>query len=130
MAERIRISGRGPTRANPLEAAKTEAAALDVRLHTFFHTCPLSVSVPWVSTGLHIHPLSANHLSATPEADVCCPRNAQAESGAESDLPFTCTVMLLGISGCGKSSVVNSLLGRQACATDAFGPSTEKVQRG
>lgn len=51
----------------------------------------------------------------------------QAQSGAESELPFTCTVMLLGISGCGKSSVINSLLGRQACATDAFGASTKKV---
>lgn len=54
----------------------------------------------------------------------------QSEAGAESDLPFTCTVMLLGISGCGKSSVVNALLGRQACNTDAFGPATKKVQDG
>lgn len=30
MAERIRISSRGPPRANPLEAAKTQAAAMDV----------------------------------------------------------------------------------------------------
>ena len=36
--------------------------------------------------------------------------------------------MLLGLSGAGKSSIVNSLLGRQACATDAFGPATKKVR--
>jgi septin family protein len=58
------------------------------------------------------------------KADCSC---NQASSGPESNLPFTTTVMLLGISGSGKSSVINSLLGRQACNTDAFGLATKKV---
>ena len=41
---------------------------------------------------------------------------------------FRCTVMLLGLSGCGKSSVINALLGEPACATSAFGACTKKVR--
>ena len=37
------------------------------------------------------------------------------------------TVMVIGISGSGKSSTINSLLGREAVAVDPFGAGTKKV---
>ena len=38
------------------------------------------------------------------------------------------TVMVIGISGSGKSSTINSLLGREAVAVDPFGAGTKKVR--
>lgn len=53
---------------------------------------------------------------------------AETREGTSSDLGFTCTILLLGKSGVGKSSTINSLLGSGAVAADAFKTETTKVR--
>lgn len=54
----------------------------------------------------------------------------QAEKdGSDTDLDFTCTILLLGKSGVGKSAVINSLLGEgSAPSGTSDADSTKKVQ--
>eukprot|EP00873_Tetraselmis_striata_P028343 jgi/Tetstr1/448607/TSEL_035856.t1 len=53
---------------------------------------------------------------------------ALEEAEPEGDLNFKCTVMLLGMSGVGKSATINSLLGDNVVGTNAFEPETRRVR--
>ena len=59
---------------------------------------------------------------------VALAESAERREGASSDLGFTCTILLLGKSGVGKSSTINSLLGEGTAAADAFASETTKVR--
>ena len=56
-------------------------------------------------------------------------RRAQAAEAADptAELPFAVTILVLGLSGAGKSATINSLLGREASPVSATGPGTKKV---
>ena len=60
---------------------------------------------------------------------VALAERKEKNDGADSDLGFTCTILLLGKSGTGKSSTINSLLGENTAAADAFRAETKKVRR-
>ena len=53
---------------------------------------------------------------------------AERREGVDSDLGFTCTILLLGKSGVGKSSTINSLLGRDSATASAFDAETKSVR--
>ena len=54
---------------------------------------------------------------------------AEKDGGSKEDLDFTCTILLLGKSGVGKSAVINSLLGEgSAPSGTAEADATSKVQ--
>ena len=59
---------------------------------------------------------------------VALAEQKEKRDGADSDLGFTCTILLLGKSGTGKSSTINSLLGENTAAADAFRAETKKVR--
>lgn len=59
---------------------------------------------------------------------VALAERKEKNEGADSDLGFTCTILLLGKSGTGKSSTINSLLGENTAAADAFRAETKKVR--
>ena len=59
---------------------------------------------------------------------VALAESAERREGSDSDLGFTCTILLLGKSGVGKSSTINSLLGEGTAAADAFASETKKVR--
>ena len=59
---------------------------------------------------------------------VALAESAEAREGADSDLDFTCTILLLGKSGVGKSSTINSLLGEGSAAANAFDRETKSVR--
>jgi ribosome biogenesis GTPase A len=60
---------------------------------------------------------------------VALAESAEAREGTDSDLGFTCTILLLGKSGVGKSSTINSLLGEGTAAANAFAKETTKAGR-
>ncbi|XP_047974817.1 translocase of chloroplast 120, chloroplastic-like [Salvia hispanica] len=52
----------------------------------------------------------------------------QLEAGGQEPLDFTCTIMVLGKSGVGKSATLNSIFDEVFFGTDAFELGTKKVQ--
>ncbi|GAU40634.1 hypothetical protein TSUD_397700 [Trifolium subterraneum] len=52
----------------------------------------------------------------------------QLESAGEEPLDFSCTIMVLGKTGVGKSSTINSIFDEVKFNTDAFHMGTKKVQ--
>ncbi|KAG9442601.1 hypothetical protein H6P81_018455 [Aristolochia fimbriata] len=52
----------------------------------------------------------------------------QLETAVQGAIDFSCTIMVLGKSGVGKSATINSIFDENRFTTDAFQPSTKKVQ--
>ncbi|XP_068640223.1 translocase of chloroplast 101, chloroplastic-like [Aristolochia californica] len=52
----------------------------------------------------------------------------QLEAAGQEALDFSCTIMVLGKTGVGKSATINSIFDENRFTTDAFQPSTKKVQ--
>ncbi|KAK6120854.1 hypothetical protein DH2020_045396 [Rehmannia glutinosa] len=52
----------------------------------------------------------------------------QLEAAGQEPLDFTCTIMVLGKSGVGKSATINSIFDENMFGTDAFQLGTKKVQ--
>ncbi|XP_051144495.1 translocase of chloroplast 120, chloroplastic-like [Andrographis paniculata] len=52
----------------------------------------------------------------------------QLEAAGNEPLDFTCTIMVLGITGVGKSATINSIFDEVIFGTDAFQSGTKKVQ--
>ena len=58
-------------------------------------------------------------------------RTAEAQEAAHPDqpLPFACTVMVIGMTGVGKSATINSVLSEdEAAPTNAFEPATKGIK--
>ena len=57
-------------------------------------------------------------------------RTAEAQEAAHPDqpLPFACTVMVIGMTGVGKSATINSVLGEEAAPTNPFEPATKGIR--
>ncbi|KAK9820840.1 hypothetical protein WJX81_004481 [Elliptochloris bilobata] len=63
------------------------------------------------------------------EAALAEAERLEAAQGPPTPLPFTATVLCLGMAGVGKSATINSLLGLQeAAGTGTFAPATRKVR--
>lgn len=52
----------------------------------------------------------------------------QAEASGQEPLDFSCTIMVLGKTGVGKSATINSIFDEVKFSTDAFDTGTKKVQ--
>nr|A9SY65.1 RecName: Full=Translocase of chloroplast 108, chloroplastic; AltName: Full=108 kDa chloroplast outer envelope protein [Physcomitrium patens] len=52
----------------------------------------------------------------------------QEAANQEEELDFACTILVLGKTGVGKSSTINSIFDERKSVTSAFKPSTNKVQ--
>lgn len=52
---------------------------------------------------------------------------SEHEATSQEDLDFTCTILVLGKTGVGKSATINSIFNEVKAATDAFQPATKKV---
>ncbi|XP_068646843.1 translocase of chloroplast 101, chloroplastic-like [Aristolochia californica] len=52
----------------------------------------------------------------------------QLEAAGQEALDFSCTIMVLGKTGVGKSATINSIFDENRFTTDAFQPTTKKVQ--
>ena len=52
----------------------------------------------------------------------------QEATGQDKELDFACTILLLGKTGVGKSSTINSMFDERKTSTSAFSASTKKVQ--
>ena len=60
--------------------------------------------------------------------DEALKRAAAAEAAdPEATLPFAVTILVLGLSGAGKSATINSLLGHEASPISSTGTGTKKV---
>lgn len=63
------------------------------------------------------------------EAALAEAERLEAAEGPPSALPFTATVLCLGMAGVGKSATINSLLGLpEAAGTGTFAPATRKAR--
>jgi Cdc6-like AAA superfamily ATPase len=51
----------------------------------------------------------------------------EAQNGPPAELPFTATVLCVGLTGVGKTATILNLLGRQTDQAPAFAPETKKV---
>ena len=62
--------------------------------------------------------------------EAACRQAEELESqSADQVLPFACTVMVIGMSGVGKSATINSVLDADAAApTNAFEPGTSRIR--
>ncbi|GMP64224.1 hypothetical protein CsSME_00025604 [Camellia sinensis var. sinensis] len=52
----------------------------------------------------------------------------QQEAAGQEPLDFSCTIMLLGKTGVGKSATINSIFDEVKFSTDAFQMGTKNVQ--
>ncbi|GLJ15753.1 hypothetical protein SUGI_0259250 [Cryptomeria japonica] len=52
----------------------------------------------------------------------------QQEAAGQEDLDFTCTILVLGKTGVGKSATINSIFDEFKAETDAFQPVTKEVK--
>lgn len=52
---------------------------------------------------------------------------SQQEATGMPQLDFSCTILVLGKTGVGKSATINSIFDQAKTITDAFGPATDKI---
>ncbi|CAI9099637.1 OLC1v1036489C1 [Oldenlandia corymbosa var. corymbosa] len=62
------------------------------------------------------------------DGDISTAEQLEASSSGQNPLDFSCTILVLGISGVGKSATINSIFDDVKFDTHAFESGTEKVQ--